>query len=104
MDGGGHVFTHVCLFVCLCAGYLKKLWTDLDEIWWTGWVLSPYVLGHMVWQPYWIQEKIIGHHFLRNHLTKKIETWHMSSTSHGVYRVITMTSSVKSFYSRNWFN
>ena len=23
---------HPFLFVCLCAGYLKKLWTDLDEI------------------------------------------------------------------------
>ena len=23
----------VCLFVCFCAGYLKKLQTDLDEIW-----------------------------------------------------------------------
>ena len=26
----------VCLFVCLCAGYLKKLKTDPDEILWTG--------------------------------------------------------------------
>ena len=25
-------------FVCLCAQYLEKLWTDLDEIWWAGWV------------------------------------------------------------------
>ena len=33
---GGYVFTPVCLFVCLCAGYLKKLWTDSDEIWWAG--------------------------------------------------------------------
>jgi len=24
--------------VCLCAGYLKKLWTDSNENWWTGWV------------------------------------------------------------------
>ena len=23
-------------FVCLCAGYLKKFWTDPDEILWTG--------------------------------------------------------------------
>ena len=29
---GGYVFTPFCLSVCLCAGYLKKLWTDLDEI------------------------------------------------------------------------
>ena len=28
----------VCLFVCLCTGYLKKLWPDPDEILWTGWV------------------------------------------------------------------
>ena len=30
--------TLVHLFVCLCAGYLKKLWTDPDEILWIGWV------------------------------------------------------------------
>ena len=30
----------LCLFVCLCAGYLKKLWTDSDETWWTGWALG----------------------------------------------------------------
>ena len=39
---GGYVFTlfclFFCLFVCLFAGYLKKLWIDLDEIWWAGWV------------------------------------------------------------------
>ena len=28
----------VCLFVYFCIGYLKKLWTDPDEILWTGWV------------------------------------------------------------------
>ena len=28
----------VCLFVCSCTGYLKKLWTDLDEMLWMGWV------------------------------------------------------------------
>jgi len=41
---GGYAFTPLCLFVglsvclsvCLCAGYLKKLWTDSDEILWTG--------------------------------------------------------------------
>ena len=27
---------HDVSFVCLCAGYLKKLWTDPDEILWTG--------------------------------------------------------------------
>ena len=26
------------LSVCLCRGYLKKLWMDLDEILRTGWV------------------------------------------------------------------
>ena len=26
----------VCLSVCLCAGYLKKLLSDLDEILWRG--------------------------------------------------------------------
>ena len=25
------VYLLVCLSVCLCAGYLKKLWTDSDE-------------------------------------------------------------------------
>ena len=33
---GGYAFTAFCLFVCLCAGHLKKLWTDPDEILWTG--------------------------------------------------------------------
>ena len=33
---GGYVFTPVCLFVCLWTGYLKRLWTDWDEIWWRG--------------------------------------------------------------------
>ena len=39
---GGYVFTPLCLFVCLsvCCGYLKKLWTDLDEICWTGWCVT----------------------------------------------------------------
>ena len=32
----GYVFTPLCLSVCLCAVYLKKLWTDPDEILWTG--------------------------------------------------------------------
>ena len=32
---GGDVFTPFCL-ICLCTGYLKKLWTDPDEILWTG--------------------------------------------------------------------
>ena len=26
-----------CLFVCLWVGYLKKLRTDSDKTWWTGW-------------------------------------------------------------------
>jgi len=26
------------LFICLCVGYLKKLWMEPDEIWWEGWV------------------------------------------------------------------
>ena len=34
---GGYVFTPFCLFVCLCAGHLKKLQTDLDEMLWKGW-------------------------------------------------------------------
>ena len=34
----------VCLFVCLCAGYLEKLWTDSDETWWTGWMCGKYQL------------------------------------------------------------
>ena len=35
---GGYVFTPLCLFVCLCAGYLKMLETDADEILWMCWV------------------------------------------------------------------
>ena len=39
---GGYVFTpflsffSVCLLVCLCTEYLKKLWMNSDEIWWAG--------------------------------------------------------------------
>ena len=37
---GGYVFftpSHpVCLFVCLCTGSLKKLWTDPNVTRWTG--------------------------------------------------------------------
>ena len=28
----------VWVFVCLWIGYLKTLWTHLDEIWWRGWI------------------------------------------------------------------
>ena len=37
---GGYVFTpSVCgLCVFLSGGYLKKLWTDPDDIWWACWV------------------------------------------------------------------
>ena len=35
---GGYVFTPLSLFVCLCVGYVTKLWTDSNESWWTGWV------------------------------------------------------------------
>ena len=41
-EGGQRLCFHhclsVCLFVCLWAWYLKKLWTDSDGTWWTGWV------------------------------------------------------------------
>ena len=30
--------SHLFLSVYLCTGYLKKLWTDSDEILWAGWV------------------------------------------------------------------
>ena len=30
------IFIPVCLSVCLWARYLKRLWTDSDETWWTG--------------------------------------------------------------------
>ena len=36
-EGGWRLCFHP-LCVYLCAGYLKKMWTDLDEIWWLGWV------------------------------------------------------------------
>ena len=35
---GGRLCFHPCLSVWLWAGYLKKLWLDSDEIWWTSWV------------------------------------------------------------------
>ena len=47
----------VCLSVCLCAGYLKKLWKDTDEILWTGWMCDrDKVIGF-----WWIQIKLGGH-------------------------------------------
>ena len=34
-EGEGGCF-YPSLSVCLCAGYLKKLWMDPDEIWWAS--------------------------------------------------------------------
>ena len=34
-----------CSSVCLLAGWLDKLWTDLDEIWWEG---SPPPMDHSI--------------------------------------------------------
>ena len=53
-----------------------------------------------VWQPYWMKENL-AIFFSETVQRKKIETWRMSSTPHGVYRVIT---SVKWHSSHNWFN
>ena len=50
-----------------------------------------------------LKEKI-GHPFLRNCSTKNIKTWHMSSTPHGLYRVMPSTSSMKWYSSHNWLN
>ena len=36
--------------VCLCARYLKMLWTDSDEIWWTGWVYDEDKLIRFWWR------------------------------------------------------
>ena len=33
------------------ARYLKKLWTDLDETWWTGWVCDKDELMQFWWDP-----------------------------------------------------
>ena len=38
------------LSVCLCAGYLKKLWTDPDETWWTRWVCDKEELIQFWWR------------------------------------------------------
>ena len=46
----------VCLSVYLCAGYLKKLWTDPDEILWTGWACKKDELLRFWWRSrsiYW---------------------------------------------------
>ena len=39
-----------CLSVCLCTGYLKKLWTDSDETWWTGWMCRKDQLIRFWWR------------------------------------------------------
>jgi len=57
----------------------------------------------MVWQPYWINEDNWTIFFSENR-SKKIKTLRMSSTPHGIYRVIMMTSSVKWYCSHNWLN
>jgi len=49
---GGYVFTPfcLCLFGCLWTGYLKKLWTDSDEIWWAVWVCDKDALIRFWWR------------------------------------------------------
>ena len=58
MDGG-YVVTPIS--VCLWTKYLKKLWTDLAEIWWRAWVTDK-----MIW--FWWRTgsenfKVILHHW-----------------------------------------
>ena len=44
------MFSPLCLFVCLCAGYLKKLQTDPDEILWRGSVCDKGKLIRFWWR------------------------------------------------------
>ena len=55
------------LSVCLYTGYLKKLWTDSDETWWTCWVcdeeeLISFFGEHPDLDPDLIILKMILHH------------------------------------------
>ena len=45
-----HTCLPVCLYVCLWTGYLKKLWTDSDEIGWSGWVCDKEELVRFWWR------------------------------------------------------
>ena len=45
---GGYIIT--CLFICLWAWYLQKLWTDSDKTWWTGWVWDKNELIRFCWR------------------------------------------------------
>ena len=59
---------HDIFLVCLWAGYLKVLWTDSDETWWTGWVCDHDELIRFWWRPgsgYDIYSifKVILHHW-----------------------------------------
>ena len=60
----------ICLFVCLWARYLKKLWTDSDETWWTGWVCDKGELIRFWWRSKsgsgyenYLITKVILHHW-----------------------------------------
>ena len=47
---GLSVCLSVCFFVCVRAGYLKRLRTDLDETWWRGWVCDKEKLSRFWWR------------------------------------------------------
>ena len=64
------VCSFVRLFVYLCVGYLKKLWTDPDEIWWAGWLCDKDELIRFWWRSEsrsgyenYLIDKVILHHW-----------------------------------------
>ena len=55
------------------------------------------VIGHVVWQPYWIYPKTYKNLILQNGSTNRGETWHKCSPSHGC------TSLLRNNWSVTWF-
>ena len=86
-----------CLFVCLWTGYLKKLWTDSDKIWWTGWVCDKNESIRFLWKSGSQNFLVFLHHW-----KIALNLYHISKicgrnqTKHGGnVRCVTRT---------NWFN
>ena len=72
----------VCLLVCLSVcRYLKRLWTDPDEILWTHWVCDK---DELIW--FWWRSKSGSGY--ENYLILKVIFHHWEIRSKTVYRMI----------------
>ena len=70
-----------CLFVCLCAGYLKKLWTDSDEILWTGSLCDEDELIR-----FWWRSGSDNDDFLKSN-SSLLRDWSKNDISHDIWKM-----------------